>query len=200
VIATIYIDHDKDSQTEPISNSSAPAYTHCWVWETPTEFAIKENTVVFKNNASGIIYKGADRIDDQKLIITWPFDSKDSVQQRAAVYEAEISIAPVEGAVTIDSRTIPSDGNPTKEIEFNNPFIDDNANLVVGTSEITIKFKKTLNKIRLPASDAERPEIKLPIQSEAKPYDAADITISNVLIQTGGSVTTSLNASSLVAQ
>ena len=196
VIATISIDHDNSSQTPAISNTSAPAYTHRWVWETPTDFVLKNDAVVFENNTKGIISAADD--NDKTLIITWPYDPKDSAQQQKAIYSAEVSVAQVVGGATVDTQTYTSynnQGQPVDktEIELGNPFTTtgENPALVVGTSVVTVKFNKSLNNESV-YTDANRPQLTLNIQSEAQAYGANGITIAPVLVQTNANTTVTL--------
>ena len=203
VIATISIDHDNNGQTAAISNTSAPAYTHRWVWETPTDFVVKNDAVVFENNTNGIISSASD--NDKTLIITWPHDPKDSSQQQRAIYSAEVSVAPVTGGTAVATQTYTSynnQGQPVDktEVELGNPFVTagENPSLVVGTSTVTVKFNKSLNKESVYA-DASRPQLTLNIQSEAKAYGANGITISPALVQTHANTTVTLDTTDINA-
>lgn len=183
-----------------VPNYSAPAYSTRWLWEEPTVFQIQKNTVTFKDNEFGIIYKASDtHPNDQGLVIAWPMaNPNDSKQQKSATYKAEINIAPVAGAVTTDTQIIFSNDNATQEVVIANPFVDAQDNLVVGTSEISIKFSKVLNNMSIPANEDKRPEIKLSIQSEAQSYDISTIVLSDTLIKTGENITVTLDASELL--
>ena len=186
VVATITINQDHDNNPETaavqLQNTSAPAYTHRWVWETPTEFVVKEDAVVFENNPYGIITSNAD--NNKNIKITWPSDPKDSVQQKSAIYTAEVSIAPITGAATTSPVTYTSNGEPTFTFALSNPFLtaatqSSPATLVVGESTVSIKFRKSLNKVNMPTSDSDRPTVTLKIQSEAKEYPSSSVTIIN---------------------
>lgn len=214
VIATITINQDHDNNPETaavqLQNTSAPAYTHRWVWEQPTPFTVKEGAIAFKNNVHGIVTPAAD--NDKTVVITWPSDPKDSAQQKEAIYSAEVSIAPVAGAAAVASATYTSNGGATTEFTLGNPFLsvateENPAALVVGESVVTVKFSKSLNKVSMPANSNERPAATLNIQSEAKAYPSTSITIINPaaasgaqnMVPVGGNISISFNASDFVA-
>ena len=199
IIATRTIDPDGNSQTNnSITSTSAPAYTYRWVWEEPTEFEVKEGSVVFQDNKDGIITASAD--NNKTIVITWPKDDKESPQQKAALYTAYIAVDEVRGGTTIATATVTSDSavNGTSTHSIGNPFINED-NLVVGTSTVRVSFTKTLNKTTIPTIVGDRPILTLPIQSDAESYPSDSIlfnsSLSGSLIEVGGSISIAFDAS-----
>lgn len=171
---------------QPQKGKSAPAYSTVWLWEAPTPFTSTDVGAAFVNNPDGII------TTDTDMVITWP-TKEETPQQKAAIYEATITVDEVIGGIEIEPKMINSADNKEGAISISNPFIDSINQAILGKSNVNVTFTKTLNKETIPAADDDPIRVVLPIQSAAQPYVATGITFSNNKVFTGDIITVTLD-------
>lgn len=159
------------------SQRSMPAYTTRWVWEKPTEFTVSNDAVKFKNNAHHILQGTDDGAAGRTLTITWPINTKESPQQQAATYKADVRFGDSDTVVKTFTRT---NSNTEQDGIIPYPFETDE----VGTKTMHIRFTKTLNKVEQVASSAD---LEMQVQTKAKPYeDVINASVPGTAIDENG--------------
>lgn len=159
------------------SHKSMPAYTTRWLWEKPTEFTVSNDAVKFKNNANHILQGTDDGEAGRTLVITWPINTKESPQQQAATYKADVRFGDSSTIVNTFTRT---NSDTEQDCIISYPFTTNE----VGTKAMRIRFTKTLNNVVEPASSAD---IEMQVQTKAKPYeDVINVSVSGTTVDENG--------------